>query len=354
MYTIRMKKPARLSAGSLVAIVGCFALAACPPTAPTDAGKDSTIDDAVSDSSAPDVAPDVLADVASAPDVFDAGVDSSPDVLVSSDADASIDTFVQPDVVATADVTGSDARGGLACGPITVVPAGGSTSFEITNSVGGAEPLLPCVRSPDAQRIGTNRSQRFQVTSASQVTIAHAVSLSDYGTIYAIAEDCAGPSPACLEATRYGGIITRLVMPGTYEVQKWGTGRTTVWIEPPVPAPTNTNCATATPLTLGSWASFGPRALDSNSRFFRWQSSIGASSTGFLNFRSPTSSAQATFVVRRGCGAGAVELLRHMPGSLRESSGSSAVPFTGVTPSTEYSIEVTAIQRGVSLEVMIN
>jgi hypothetical protein len=308
-------------------------------------------------------------DVRLAPDVVDSGtVDVRPvaDVFDSSAADVIDSGSIGRDASATgdaaADVQFRDGaypdvymstapRPADTCSAALVsVPAGGSAVINLRSSgysyMGSPPNCVDPAQTIEPTNIVT--SQRIQIASTSQVTIAmHRGAYS--GVVHALAQDCLSAAPTCIVASRYAGIITELLPPGTYEVQKFGGGSTNVWVEPPVAAPTNTRCSAASDVAVGSWTSAGPRVLDAQSRFFRWRT---GASIGFvraaISIRTNASSAVAAIIVRDGCGPTATELARVDQAYL------DLTPLTFVpVANREYFIEFANITRGASFDVSI-
>lgn len=381
----------------LAMLVGAMS-AACPPPAPVDAGKDGEPDSTRSDVATETSASDAAGDVASMDVVSSDGAlmdaSSSDVVLVNDvvDSGSSADADSRADVSATVDVVDSglaldaadsggagmdaamsgdgslpdvivrdssytdvyrsaDARLELCGSPLVSVPAGGSAEFDLTMALPSAEPArLPCIDPALAFYMpGQSYSYRLQIASPSQVTVVPSRGSVYGGVVHALARDCASSSPACLVAAQFPRIITEHLLPGTYEIQKWGAGGTTVYVEPPVSAPANTRCDTAVNIGLGSWTMLGPRVLDVQPRFARFRASTGPTGGRMvISVRSDGNNAYGTVVVRDGCGPTAAEIGRADNVPLYLS------PLTvTVENNRDYFIEFSQITIGTRVSVML-
>lgn len=298
--------------------------------APIDAvSSDVSSSDARADVSASDVGDsgpsadaDARADVSTI-DVVDSGlaVDAARDAAdaASSGMDATMSAdAASPDVIArdssyTDVYRSADARTATCSSSVISVPAGGSIEFEMTTAIVPDPGVpLPCIDPAVATYSpAESYSYRVQIASPSHVTVMPWRGSVYGGVVRAIAQDCASPNPACIVAARHPFPLTEFLMPGTYEIQKWGPNRTTVYVEPPLPAPTNTRCETAIDINAGVWTSMGPRVVDAQPRFARFRANTALTGVNTLiALQSDGNSGYGRVIVRDGCGPTALEVAR--------------------------------------------
>ncbi len=369
------------------AFAACSMLVACdPPGSMSDAAPDQ-VDGAASDvmhgDSMADVAPDIadatsdatesgsdaadsMSDAADsmsdAADSMSDAADSMSDAAdsMSDAADSMSDASDAMIVDSTPAIEAGSGRPASTCSmtPI-VVPAGATMTIPVTTTLapsGVAFPYFACDLGVSPHPSSIAQSARFTLSAPSQVTVYKTHSSIGYAMAFGIATDCASAAPTCIQSTPYPGIISRVLAAGTYEIQSQIVGTLNVIVEPPAPAPTNTTCATAIPLASATLTSIGPRVTDTNSRFLSWRSADRPGISGGYNLRvvSPTTNGSATFVLRAGCGAGAPEAFRWRAGYLIGAHIEPGLVIEGLSPNTNYVLEVSAISIGAQIQVALS
>ena len=351
----------------------CSMLVACePPGSMSDAGPDkgdSAPSDVMHGDSMDDAAPDVADATIDATDSMSDATDSGSDVADSmSDAtdsmsDASVSMSDATDSMVIDSTPATEAGSGRPASTCSmtpiVVPAGATMTIPVTTTLtlpGMAFPHFACDLGANPNPGARAQSARLTLSAPAQVTVYKTHALSAYAMAFGIASDCTSAAPTCIQSTPYPGTISRLLAAGTYEIQSQISGTLQVIVEPPAPAPTNTTCATAIPLTSATLTSIGPRVTDTSSRFLSWRSPdrLGINGYSYLRVVSPTTNGSATFILRAGCGAGAPEVFRWAAPYLVGASGEPGLVIEGLSPNTDYVLEVSSISNGASIQVALS
>lgn len=207
---------------------------------------------------------------------------------------------------------------------------------------------------PQHGPVGTVARVAVEATSRIVVWRSHSSSFDKKLDHMGLAnDDCGGGASACLGVGTYGDIVTAEVGPGNYQIQGevaklQPSSPLRYLVEAPPPAPTNTSCATATPIN-GPWTmAMQPRVLDTQSRHFSVAPSVNARKLS-VTLGSPMNIGKATARVRETCG-GAVIAEGSAPYLSAAVTGSVVLTFQAAA-NKAYEVEITDFTPGVSFGI---
>ncbi|MCA9179473.1 MAG: hypothetical protein KDB14_33690, partial [Planctomycetales bacterium] len=155
-------------------------------------------------------------------------------------------------------------------------------------------------------------------------------------------------SPACLEWNNYPKILSRLLQPGTYEIEACGPANVT--FAPPPPAATNVTCNGAATLTYGQPYP-QPQVLDSAERWYQFTKN-SQNYTYLIKVGTPHTSGTISVDIRTGCAASTTVAQASLPYMLPYSSIGPLADVTAL-PDGTYFIVVTKVSFGAAYSITV-